>query len=250
MHDKGSIHIGTSGWHYQHWKGTFYPDDTAEKDFIKEYIKHFETAEINNSFYSLPQSETMVKWQKSVPVGFIFSVKASRYITHMKKLKDPLEPVNRFIDRIRLLEEKLGPILFQLPPKWKINTDRLQRFISILPDNYRYAFEFRDPSWFAKQTEEVLRKAGASFCIYDFERKQSPRMVTADFVYIRLHGPDGAYTGKYSDRELSEWADMISTFSNEGKEIFCYFDNDEKGYAPQNALGLKSILNNGGGNNA
>lgn len=237
-----SIHIGTSGWHYRHWKGPFYPEHLSDECLLEHYAKHFQTAEINNTFYQLPEKKTFIQWVNSVPDDFIFSVKASRYITHMKKLKDPDEPVSTFIDRVGVLGKKLGPILLQLPPKWNFNLQRLRGFLNALPENYRYTFEFRDPSWFTGQTEAALAEKGAAFCIYDFEQRQSPQSITADFVYVRLHGPDGAYKGKYDDRSLSDWAEAFLSWANEGKEVFCYFDNDEKGYAAQNALRLKELL--------
>jgi uncharacterized protein YecE (DUF72 family) len=242
MSKSGLFHIGTSGWHYQHWKGPFYPEGLPDGSLLDHYLKHFTTAEINNTFYQLPKRQTFVHWRDSVPDGFLFSIKASRYITHMKKLKDPDEPISTLIGRIEVLGDKLGPILFQLPPRWKVNTERLSSFLRSLPEGYRYTFEFRDESWFGHETEETLRKRGAAFCIYDFEGRQSPRSVTGDFVYVRLHGPDGAYQGKYHDRTLTSWAEAFSSWADEGKEIFCYFDNDEKGYATQNALKLQELV--------
>ena len=240
--EPGLIHIGTSGWHYQHWKGPFYPEDLSDERFLDYYMNSFETSEINNTFYKLSDKKTFVHWRDTVPEDFIFSVKASRYITHMKKLKDPDEPIAAFIHRVDVLGKKLGPILFQLPPKWNFNLERLKGFLDALPEDYRYAFEFRDTRWFAQQTEEVLAEKGAAFCIYDFEHRESPRSVTADFVYVRLHGPDGAYKGKYDEKTLSDWAEAFSSWASQEKEVFCYFDNDEKAYAVQNALKLKELL--------
>jgi uncharacterized protein YecE (DUF72 family) len=239
---KSGIYIGTSGWHYQHWKGPFYPENLPDKRLLEYYLEHFQTAEINNTFYQLPEKKTFAQWRESVPEGFLFAVKASRYITHMKKLKDPQEPLANFMGRVAGLGEKLGPILFQLPPKWHFNLERLKGFLKALPGDHRYAFEFRDPSWFNELTNQALAERGAAFCIYDFEQRQSPRSVTADFVYVRLHGPDGAYQGSYDDRTLSDWAGAFSSWADQGKEVFCYFDNDEKGYAAQNALKLKELL--------
>ena len=236
------VHIGTSGWHYQHWKGPFYPEDLPDGRYLEHYLKHFETAEINNTFYRLPEEGTFTRWRDAVPEGFIFSVKASRYITHMKKLKDPEQPLANFVERIETLGDRLGPVLFQLPPGWRLNIERLRSFLKALPEGHRYAFEFRDPSWFGDETGVALAERGAAFCIYDFEGRQSPRSVTADFVYVRLHGPDGAYQGKYDDTALADWAKALSSWAGEGKEVFCYFDNDEKGYAAQNALKLKGLL--------
>ena len=242
MRKKNRIHIGTSGWHYKHWKEAFYPQDIPQKEYLKHYVKHFRTAEINNSFYRIPEKSTLQKWSREAGKSFIFSAKASRYITHMKKLKDPQEPVKNFINKIKALGDSLGPILFQLPPRWRKNRERLQTFLEALPSGYRYTFEFRDPDWFGDDIYELLEKHKAAFCVYDFDRRQSPKKVTADFVYIRLHGPDGAYKGKYDDQELSGWAGAIFHWIQQGREVFCYFDNDQAGYAAENALRLQEML--------
>jgi len=236
------IHIGTSGWHYKHWKGVFYPQDTPNKEYLKYYVQHFHTAEINNSFYQIPEKKTLQSWSREAGRGFVFSAKASRYITHMKKLKDPQEPVKNFINKIKALGDSLGPILFQLPPRWKKNKDRLKAFLQTLPSGYRFTFEFRDPNWFGDEIYELLETHQAAFCIYDFNRRQSPKIVTSDFVYIRLHGPDGAYKGKYNAQELSGWAGAISQWQKQGKDVFFYFDNDQAGYAAENALQLQEML--------
>jgi uncharacterized protein YecE (DUF72 family) len=242
MNNDNLIHIGTSGWHYGHWREVFYPDDIDSSSFLNYYAHYFKSVEINGSFYRLPESKSFTQWRDSVPDNFVFSVKASRYITHMKKLKDPEEPVTRLIDRINSLGKKLGPILFQLPPNWNINLKRLESFLETLPDSYRYAFEFRDPRWFCEETEKALAEKSAALCIYDFNNRTSPFSLTADFTYIRLHGPDDAYKGKYDKKALSEWADFISKTAASKKEVYCYFDNDEKGYAIQNALSLIQLL--------
>lgn len=240
-----NIFIGTSGWHYEHWTGKFYPSDLSKEDFLSFYCQQFRTVEINNSFYQLPEIETLAAWREHVPEGFTFSVKASRYITHMKKLKDPQQPVSTFMERIALLGDHLGPILFQLPPHWRPNPERLQEFLDVLPDDFRYTFEFRDERWFNERIFSILRDHQAAFCIYHLKGRLSPKEVTSDFVYIRLHGPDGAYQGNYSTEDLAGWAGAISSWSRQGKKIFCYFDNDEEGFAPQNATRLKDMLQNG-----
>lgn len=241
--NKPKLHIGTSGWNYKHWKENFYPGDIKESRLFSYYIKNFSTVEINNSFYHLPKKETFEDWSKQAPDGFVFSVKASRYITHMKKLKDPQEATKKFFDAVDGLGSKLGPILFQLPPYWKANPERLESFLKQLPSSkksgYKYVFEFRDDSWFSSEVKNILEKYNAAFCIYDLEQNLSPLWVTADFVYIRLHGPDGAYQGKYSQDQLEEWRDRFREWN---KTVYCYFDNDEEGYAPQNALELKNML--------
>ena len=236
------IHIGTSGWHYEHWVGPFYPPDTPSSDYLPFYAARFQSVEINSSFYHLPKKETFAQWRETVPEGFLFVVKASRYITHMKKLKDSREPLANFLEPVQALRDKLGPLLFQLPPRWRANPERLEAFLEVLPVKIRAAFEFRDPSWFDDRVYAALEKHNAAFCIYEFDRRISPKQITADFVYVRLHGPEDAYQGSYSTQQLSGWAGAFSTWSNQGKEIFCFFDNDQAGYAVQNALELKNML--------
>jgi uncharacterized protein YecE (DUF72 family) len=215
-----------------------------EKEFLRYYADHFQTVEINNSFYQLPRRETLTAWRNTVPSGFIFTVKASRYITHMKKLKDPIASLSALLATVEILGDKLGPILFQLPPRWRFNPQRLSNFLDSLPHDYRYAFEFRDPSWFDARAYESLSKHGAAFCIYDLAGLLSPKEVTADFVYIRLHGPaEEPYRGQYDINVLSGWAGAFSTWARQGKKIFCYFDNDEAGYAAQDALRLQEMFN-------
>jgi uncharacterized protein YecE (DUF72 family) len=245
MERNKGIHIGTSGWHYKHWKGPFYPYGISTDDFLAYYAERFHTVEINNTFYQLPKKETFLTWRDTTPSGFIFSVKASRYITHMKKLKDPQQSLVIFLERVAILTNKLGLVLFQMPPHWSINTGRLIAFLETLPKDYRYAFEFRDTSWFTNETYEALAKHEAAFCIYDLSGLLSPKEVTADFVYIRLHGPESPYQGQYHTNVLSGWAETFSTWSQQGKEIFCYFDNDEAGYAAQDAMRLQEMIGTG-----
>jgi uncharacterized protein YecE (DUF72 family) len=160
----------------------------------------------------------------------------------MKKLKGPSETVTKFIRILETLKDKLGPILFQLPPRWNCNPERLSYFLNELPSGYRYTFEFRDPSWFEEQIFDILKDNNAAFCMYDFNRRLSPKVITSDFIYIRLHGPNGKYRGQYSKQNLAGWAGAFSTWLRKVKEIYCYFDNDEKGYATQDAVKLKSMI--------
>ncbi|MGD8404278.1 MAG: DUF72 domain-containing protein [Anaerolineales bacterium] len=240
-----NIHIGTSGWHYGHWAGNFYSSDLPKENYLDFYCQHFRTVEINNSFYQLPEVDTLEAWREQVPDDFTFSVKASRYITHMKKLKDPQEPVSVFMERIAALRDHLGPVLFQLPPHWRSNPERLGEFMDVLSEGFRYTFEFRDESWFDERIIAILRNYRAAFCIYHLDGQLSPKEVTADFVYIRLHGQEGAYQWNYSIEELAGWAGAISSWSRQGKQVFCYFDNDERGFAPQNAAQLRNMLQDG-----
>ncbi|GAB4191000.1 MAG: DUF72 domain-containing protein [Simkaniaceae bacterium] len=239
---KGEIFIGTSGWHYTHWKGPFYPEDLSESEMLGFYKDRLSTVEINNTFYQLPKIKTVKDWKKQVPDDFRFSVKASRYITHVKKLKDPKETLKKLFTRIKYLENSLGVILFQLPGKFGKNLERLDNFLKNLPGGKKYAFEFRDLQWHDEEVYDLLEKYKAAFCIYEYGRMQTEDVVTCGHVYIRLHGPKGAYQGKYSSKSLKSWAKKIIDWRNDGRDVYCYFDNDQKGYAPQNAIDLLEFL--------
>jgi uncharacterized protein YecE (DUF72 family) len=238
---RGIIYIGTSGWHYAHWVGPFYPEHMPSGEFLSYYTSHFETVEINNTFYHLPSIQTLQDWRAGTPKDFLFACKGSRFISHMKKLKDPRPSIKRFFQTIEVLGKKLGPILFQLPPRWRINMTRLDDFLKVLPKKYCFAFEFRDESWFDQTIFDLLAKNNAGFCLYNLAGRWSPEVVTADFVYIRLHGPDGPYQGEYDGKILRTWAKKCVKWSSEGKDVYCYFDNDQKGYAVKNAMKLKQM---------
>ena len=235
------LNIGTSGWHYEHWRGPFYPDHLGPADMLSHYCRHFSTVEINNSFYRLPVENTLADWRRTAPDEFCFSVKASRYITHMKKLKDFGQPLETFLNRIGGLQNRLGPVLFQLPPRWKFNAKRLKEFVAGLPDGFRFVLEFRDPSWYDRRAFDILTDRGVALCIHDMRGSEAPRQQTAEFVYVRLHGPQ-TYSGRYDKQTLSGWAGAFSSWKRQGKDIFCYFNNDAQGHAVSNALELKQML--------
>ena len=178
MHTQAPVHVGTSGWHYEHWRGPFYPDDLRAPRFLAYYADRFRTVEINNSFYRLPSERALTTWRETAPPGFIFAVKASRFITHLKKLKDPEGSLAPFLERIVFLGEKLGPILFQLPPRWHFDGARLAGFLAALPAGRRFALEFRDRSWINDRALELLAAHGAAFCIYELDGFLSPREMT------------------------------------------------------------------------
>jgi uncharacterized protein YecE (DUF72 family) len=238
----GKIYIGTSGWHYRHWIGTFYPAGTKSEHQFDYYKQHFNTVEINNSFYKLPAAETFSGWKKNSPEDFLFVVKASRYITHQKKLTDPRATTERFFARVKFLRKKLGPILFQLPPTWKVNVERLRNFLQILPKKFRYVFEFRNSTWYSDEVVNLLKEYNCAFCIYELAGHRSPLHVTADFVYIRLHGPGEKYRGSYTRQQLKAWALRCRKWQKEKVDVFVYFDNDQMGYAAFNAQVLKTLL--------
>ena len=236
------IYVGTSGWSYDHWKGPFYPEHLASDQMLAYYVEHFRSAEINTSFYHLPAEQTLKHWREATPEDFLFTAKASRYITHMKKLKDPQQTVNTFLHRIRILGDKLGPVLFQLPPRWHFNKERLTAFLDALSTEFRYAFEFRDPSWLNEETYALLSRHKAALCIYELDGFLSPRTLTTDLVYVRLHGPAGPYQGSYDEASLSGWASALASWAAQGRAVCCYFDNDERGYAARNAERLQAML--------
>ncbi len=238
----GAVHIGTSGWHYKHWKGRFYPEKLPALKMLDYYRQHFDTVEINSSFYRLPPETALHEWAAATPPGFCFAAKGSRFLTHMKKLKDPEEGVAKFMERMELLGEKLGPIVFQLPPWWEVNAERLEAFLKVLPRGRRYAFELRNPTWHSAEVLGILKRHNAAFCIYDLAGYQSGFEVTADFTYVRLHGPGGAYQGSYSDEALREWAKRIRAWRRRLRAVYVYFDNDQDAYAAHNARALKHML--------
>jgi uncharacterized protein YecE (DUF72 family) len=246
MKGPGKVHVGTSGWHYEGWSGPFYPESLPKREFLSFYAQHFHTVEINNSFYRLPEKDTLKSWGGAVPAGFVFSVKASRFITHMKKLKDPRNSLSFFLERVEVLEDKLGPVLFQLPPRWRFDADRFRCFLEALPSGHRYAVELRDRSWQNPVACEMMKRHGVAFCVYDLAGYRSPEEITADFVYVRLHGPGVAYCGKYGSPALSRWAGLFSGWTGGGRDVYCYFDNDEAGYAVENALSLKAMTESKG----
>jgi len=243
MKKKGKIHIGTSGWSYKHWAGTFYHEKIKSSEQLDQYQASFDTVEINSSFYGLPAAATIEKWEGSVRHGFIFSVKANRYITHLKKLHDAGQALNTFLDRITLFGKTLGPILFQLPPNLKYDPERLKTFTGLLPAHYRYVFEFRNETWYTDEVYQILSQHNCSFCIFELAGKSTPEPVTADFVYVRLHGPGkNKYQGSYSKAQLNKWADKCKAWQKQSLDVYLYFDNDEKGYAGFNAASLIDML--------
>lgn len=236
------VHIGTSGWHYKHWIGPFYPPGMRPPHMLRWYAERFDTVEINNSFYRLPAETAFEIWCRETTRDFCFAVKASRYITHNRKLMDPESAKEKFISLVEKLGKRLGPILFQLPPSWKVNAERLDQFLAALPRTHRYAFEFRNPTWNVAPVYEALRRHNVAYCIYELAGFQSPMEITANFTYVRLHGPGNKYQGNYSGQVLRNWAKRIEVWGRELEHVFVYFDNDQAGFAPKNALELKQLI--------
>jgi len=220
------VRIGTSGWYYDHWKELFYPEDLAKNKWFEHYAQHFDTVEINNTFYHLPKESYVKRWHKLAPKGFLYAVKANRYITHIKRLKDAEKPLERFFERVSMLKGKLGPILYQLPPSLHKDLDLLGAFIKLLPKKRPAVFEFRHESWYCEDTFELLGQYGVGFCIHDMPGKQSPRVVTADIIYVRFHGTTGRYSGSYSKSVLQNWANWLKEQNKQARGIYVYFNND------------------------
>ncbi|MBV9083449.1 MAG: DUF72 domain-containing protein [Acidobacteriaceae bacterium] len=206
------------------------------------YCERFDTVELNNSFYHLPKPNALVCWRDSTPGNFSFAAKGSRFLTHMKKLKDAEQGLERYFSCLEILGEKLGPILFQLPPNWTVDADRLMTFIQCLPSYHRYAFEFRNETWNTKEIYETLARNNIAYCAFHLAGYESPIELTADFAYIRLHGPGGKYQGSYEDGALREWARRIANWRQRLKAVYVYFDNDDSGYAAGDALRLKEMV--------
>ncbi|MFP5222706.1 MAG: DUF72 domain-containing protein [Acidobacteriota bacterium] len=242
MRGKGYLRVGTSGWHYAHWRGPFYPPQLAASGWFGFYARRFDAVELNATFYRLPSENAVARWRETAPPGFLYAVKASRFITHYRRLKNPEAGLKVFFDRIKDLGDTLGPVLFQLPPRFARNTELLGEFLQALPTGVRHAFEFRDPDWFHEDVYRLLARHGAAFCVYEYGTTRSPAPVTADFAYVRLHGPGRRYAGNYRPDELADWAGSMQAWAGQGLDAFCFFDNDEAGYAARNALELASLL--------
>jgi uncharacterized protein YecE (DUF72 family) len=236
------LHIGCSGWNYKHWRGSFYPADLPQRAWLDWYARHFQTVEINNSFYRLPEETTFEHWRAQSPRGFVFAVKASRYLTHMKKLREPDEPLDRLLSHARGLGRKLGPILYQLPAQFLVDAARLETFLDALPRRRRHVIEFRDVSWYVPQVFELLERHGVALCLHDKEGSAIDGPFVGPFVYVRFHGTSGRYHGSYSDAALLDWAQTLAVRWRSGQPVYAYFNNDPNADATRNAGTLKRML--------
>ena len=237
-----TLRVGCSGWQYRHWSGHLYPEDLPLSGWFSHYASIFDTVEVNNTFYRLPEAETFAAWERKAPPGFLFAVKASRFLTHMKKLKDPQEPIERFFSRARELGRKLGPVLYQLPPRWPKNLARLKEFLGALPRRRLHAVEFREPSWYSDDVFRELERRGVALCLHDMPGSVSERLVIGPFVYVRFHGSGSKYGGRYADERLDDWARWLAREIAAGRSIFAYFNNDAGGHAPRDAIRLRDRI--------
>jgi len=238
-------YIGTSGWHYEHWRYRFYPEHLTKAKWLEFYANHFTTVELNNSFYRLPSEDAFANWHSSSPTNFTFAVKVSRFITHIKRLKDVDEAVERFITRARILGEKLGPLLYQLPPNMHRNDERLDLFLARLPQEMKHVVEFRHSSWLNEEVFEILHKHNVGLCVFDMPEFSCPLVATADFAYVRFHGSTWLYGSCYSDEELADWAKRLANLSANLKAIYIYFNNDAEAFAVRNAITIRTYLQQG-----
>ncbi|HXE80149.1 MAG TPA: DUF72 domain-containing protein [Vicinamibacterales bacterium] len=235
------LRIGCSGWQYRHWRGSFYPADLPVANWLARYARTFDTVELNNSFYRLPSAAAFRRWRDQTPPGFLFAVKASRYLTHMKKLKDPGEPLARFFEAAGELGPKLGPVLYQLSPRWAANIERLRAFVAALPRGVSHVMEFRDPSWYAPEILNVLERAGVALCLHDMTGSATVRRRVGPFAYVRFHGTTRR-GGRYDDAALESWAEWMESELRRGAPVFAYFNNDVGGHAPRDAARLAARL--------
>jgi len=245
----GRAFIGTSGWSYKHWgDGVFYPEGLSHSKWLPFFAERIKTVEINNSFYQMPLARTFLHWREITPSDFLFAVKANRQITHLRKLRNTRSVLKEFLSRSFGLKEKLGPVLFQLPPFLQVNVEVLAEFLKLLSQlvkgkkQWRCAFEFRHQSWFCDEVFDLLREHNASLCIADWPRMPVEAPVTADYVYLRRHGSQQLYSSCYTEEELRKDARRIRKWLREGKDVYVYFNNDAEGFAVKNCLRLTELV--------
>jgi len=225
---------------YRHWRGLLYPEGLAQSRWLERYARFFDTVEMNATFYRLPTPETVERWREIVPRGFTFAVKGSRYLTHMKRLLEAGVGLRRFFGPVSRFGPKLGPVLWQLPPRFEPDPERLDRFLARLPP-VRHAFEFRDASWYTEETCAVLDRHGAAFCEHDNVRRAPPRL-TGRFRYVRFHGTTGSTSGRYGAQALRAHAEDYLHAAARGVDVFVFFNNDASGHAVRDALDLLALV--------
>jgi uncharacterized protein YecE (DUF72 family) len=235
--------IGTSGWHYDSWRGPFFPPDLPKKSHLHFYAENFPTTELNGVFYRTPTLAAVQGWFERTPDDFVFAWKASKFITHWKRLtENSRNSIELMQTRLEVLRHKVGPVLFQLPPQFHANRERLASFLKLLPRDYRYAFEFRHPSWYEDSIIDLLRDNDVSLCLSDHKAAPSPWIATARHVYVRGHGPRGDYADHYPLKTLRKWAEDAATWKKQRREVYVYFDNDQKSAAPLDAQRLLEMV--------
>jgi len=236
-----AVRIGCSGWQYRHWRGDFYPAELPQSRWLEYYAARFNTVEVNNTFYRLPEAATFAAWGRRAPRGFVYAVKASRFLTHMKKLKDPDDPLQLFFSHAERLGSTFGPVLYQLPPRWPVNLARFETFLRALPRTRRHAVEFREPSWYSDDVFALMRKHRVALCLHDMQGSASGTLDVGPFIYVRFHGTQ-KYSGSYSNEMLQRWAEWLVVRIRAGKRLYAYFNNDVGGHAPRDAARLRTTI--------
>jgi uncharacterized protein YecE (DUF72 family) len=248
--------VGCSGWNYKSWRGRFYPETLPARSWLAHYASVFDTVEVNNSFYRLPEETTFAAWRQGTPRGFLMAVKASRYLTHLKRLRDPVEPLQRLFERAAALGPRLGPVLYQLPASFTRDHDRLALFLTALPRRLRtrgsrggtierpltHVMEFRHPSWYVPETFDLLGRERVSLCLHDKEGSAISGPAVGPTVYVRFHGTSGRYHGSYDEPTLRRWASRFDGWARERRPVFAYFNNDPEAVAVANAGTLRRLL--------
>ncbi len=245
--------IGCSGWNYAAWRGHFYSADLPASQWLERYASSFDTVEVNNTFYRLPEASTFAAWRCQTPSRFVMAVKASRYLTHLKRLKEPVEPVARLFARCSHLGSKLGPVLYQLPGNFHRDLERLESFLQALPQrlqlngvrrprSIRHVIEFRHPSWYVTETFALLESYGVTLCLHDKLGAAITEPIVGPIFYVRFHGTSGHYAGSYDTRTLASWAARIVEQMKEGRPVYAYFNNDPNAVATENAMTLKQLV--------
>jgi uncharacterized protein YecE (DUF72 family) len=236
------VRIGTSGWEYRHWIGRFYPRDLPRERRLEFYAERFDTVELNNSFYRLPEADAFGAWARRVPSGFVFAVKASRYLTHQRRLREPSEPLDRLWSRARRLGRQMGPMLYQLPPRWRPNHERLERFLDAIPKDAAQAIEIRDRRWYGPWLSAALERDNVALCLHDMEGSAPKPQRVGPFVYVRFHGAGPRYGGRYSPQRLTAWAERMAGWAREGCSVWAYFNNDAAAQAIADAERLRALV--------
>ncbi len=243
---KGKFHIGTSGWSYKDWMGIFYPANIKQADWLSHYAKTFDCTEINSSFYRLPQKQTVANWVKSVPKNFLFCPKMSRYLTHLKKLREPDEPLKRFFGVFKLMQKHLGPVLLQLPKTVSFNYEVAENLYKLLRkkySRYQFAMEVRHPSWMTESSYTLMKEYSISFVMsHSGDHFPYAEVITGKNIYFRFHGPGSLYNTKYDDLTMEKYAGQFKKWLDEGHELWIFFNNDWFGYGIDNALALRTFL--------
>jgi uncharacterized protein YecE (DUF72 family) len=229
------VFVGTSGWQYRDWRGAFYPAEIPQREWLEWYCGHFRTVELNNSFYNLPEASVFAKWRERTPDGFVMAVKMSRYLTHVKKLNEPAEPVHRFLERASELGPRLGPVLIQLPPRFQAVPERLDETLSLFPPRVHVAVEFRDPSWFTDEVRAILESHDAAFVLADSPRRRQPTWRTADWGFLRFHEGLGTPRPCYQEAALRSWVERLAGLFKPADDVYVYFNNDHQACAVRDA---------------